>query len=153
MSAKSGNLTDLELKEEENAARKSHGLLDDDEAAALGTAVLNIYEPSLTKVRQQLAEASTKQHLLIEQLQCENERLELGQSEYNLQETFAKVKVYHAKLVSIKKDMAMLHEKSTKLKKRANRLQEHCQKQALQKELDKDRQMQRELKLVEDTTK
>lgn len=30
---------------------------------------------------------SGKQQLLIEQLQCENERIELSQAEYNLQET------------------------------------------------------------------
>ncbi|XP_065353704.1 biogenesis of lysosome-related organelles complex 1 subunit 6-like [Cloeon dipterum] len=132
---------------------KSYGLLSEQEASALGESLINIFEPPLTKVRQQLSEASSKQQLLIEQMQCENERIELSQKEYNLQEAFTKMKVYHAKLVNIKKDMTMLHEKSTKLKKRAMRLQEHCQKQALQKELDKERQLQRELKLVEDTTK
>lgn len=57
-----------------------------------------------------------KQKVLIEQLHNENLKLAWSQNSPDYQEMFKAIQIYRDKLVNIKKDMRILHEKSTKLK-------------------------------------
>ncbi|GLV39874.1 Pallidin [Carabus blaptoides fortunei] len=95
-----------------------------DTVTNLTTGVLEIYQPHLKKVQSQLHELTIKQKVLIEQLHNENLKLAWSQNSSDYQEMFKTIQIYRDKLVNIKKDMRTLHEKSTKLKKRALRLQQ-----------------------------
>ena len=63
----------------------------------------------------------------------------------------AQIKVYHEKLLGIRRTMESLHERSSRLKRRALRLQMEKQKEALAKETAKDMERDREKKLVAKT--
>ncbi|KAG7232619.1 hypothetical protein INR49_008320 [Caranx melampygus] len=66
----------------------------------------------------------------------------------DLNSLFTEAKVYHNKLVNIRKEMIMLHEKTTKLKKRALKLQQQKQKEALEKEQQREKELERERQLI-----
>ena len=63
----------------------------------------------------------------------------------------AQIKVYHEKLLTIRKTMATLHDRSTRLKRRALKLQTEKQKEALAKATARDKEREREKKLVAKT--
>lgn len=54
--------------------------------------------------------------MLVEQLHNENLKLAWAQCSSDYQDMFKKIHVYRDKLINIKKEMRLLHEKSTKLK-------------------------------------
>lgn len=56
-----------------------------------------------------------KQEALIEKVHDENLRISAVQHSPELQQLFSSINLYKNKLVHIKKDMRLLHEKSTKL--------------------------------------
>lgn len=84
--------------------------------------------------------------MLLEQLHDENLKVSWTQNSVELQKMFDIISTYHNKLVNIKKDMRMLHDKNIKLKKRALRLQQHKEKldhlQNQQKEIDLKREQE-----------
>jgi hypothetical protein len=114
----------------------------------LTVGLLALYEPQLKKVKQQLDELTKKQISLIDQLKEENCRFINVQTSDDLQQMFSMVKLYQTKLVVIKKEMLQLHERSTKLKKRALKLQQTKQKAALHREQQRELQLQRETSLI-----
>lgn len=61
---------------------------------------------------------------------------------------FTEAKHYHAKLVNIRKEMLMLHEKTSKLKKRALKLQQKRQKEELEREQQREKEFEREKQLT-----
>uniref|UniRef100_A0A3B3VFN0 Biogenesis of lysosomal organelles complex-1, subunit 6, pallidin n=1 Tax=Poecilia latipinna TaxID=48699 RepID=A0A3B3VFN0_9TELE len=66
----------------------------------------------------------------------------------DLNSLFTEAKIYQNKLVNIRKEMIMLHEKTTKLKKRALKLQQQKQKELLEKEQQRERELERERQLI-----
>lgn len=114
----------------------------------LAVGLLALYEPQLKKVQQQLDELTKKQISLIDQLKDENRRFTDVQTSEDLQQMFTMAKVYQTKLVVIKKEMLQLHDRATKLKKRALRLQQTKQKAALHREQQRELQLQRETDLI-----
>ncbi|XP_069692475.1 biogenesis of lysosome-related organelles complex 1 subunit 6 [Periplaneta americana] len=114
----------------------------------LAAGLLALYQPELKKVKHQLDELTKKQGGLVEQLEQENSRFNAAHTSEDLQEMFAMVKLYQTKLVAIKKDMSQLHDKATKLKKRALKLQQTKQRAALQREQQRELQLQRETDLI-----
>lgn len=124
---------------------KSDGTVD---VNKLADGLLALYEPQLKKVQQQLDELIKKQMTLIDQLQDENSRFTNVQTSDDLQQMFMMVKLYQTKLVVIKKEMLQLHDRATKLKKRALRLQQTKQKAALHREQQRELQLQREADLI-----
>ncbi|GAB6032117.1 Bioproteinsis of lysosome- organelles complex 1 subunit 6 [Chamberlinius hualienensis] len=69
-------------------------------------------------------ELRRNQESLIEALMNENARFEDANATTVITEMFNKVSHYHDKLVAIKKEMVVLHDKTTKLKRRALRLEQ-----------------------------
>lgn len=114
----------------------------------LAVGLLALYEPQLEKVKQQLDELTKKQISVIDQLKDENRRFTNVQTSEDLQQMFMMVKLYQTKLVVIKKEMLQLHDRATKLKKRALRLQQTKQKAALHREQQRELQLQRETDLI-----
>ncbi|TNN24167.1 Biogenesis of lysosome-related organelles complex 1 subunit 6 [Liparis tanakae] len=65
----------------------------------------------------------------------------------DLNSLFTEAKVYHNKLVTIRKEMIVLHERTTKLKRRGLKLQQQKQKEALEKEQRREKELERERQL------
>ncbi|PNF41183.1 hypothetical protein B7P43_G01437 [Cryptotermes secundus] len=110
--------------------------------------LVTLYQAKLKKVRQQLDELTKKQTSLISQLEDENRRFTNVETLEDLQQTFVVLKLYQTKLVAIKKEMIQLHDRATKLKKRALKLQQTKQKAALHREHQRELQLQRETDLI-----
>jgi len=119
-----------------------------DDVSKLAVGLLALYEPQLKKVQQQLDEVTKKQISLIDQLTDENCRFTDVQTSEDLQEMFMMARLYQTKLVVIKKEMLQLHDRATKLKKRALKLQQTKQKAALHREQQRELQLQRETDLI-----
>lgn len=114
----------------------------------LSEGLLRGYVDDLKRVRANLSDLTKNQHLLIDTVQQENGRFVEVQEMYNIEDVFQRAKLYHAKLVKIKKDMADLYQRSKKLKKRALKLQQQKQKEALQMEQQRERELEREKQLL-----
>lgn len=111
----------------------------------LSNGFLKSYQPPLEEIHIQLKELKLKQNSLI--LQIHDENLSLAELQYSteLQDIFKRMALYHNKLINIKKDMKQLHERSTRLKKRALKLQQVQEKQ----QQDKLQRIKKEEELIE----
>lgn len=114
----------------------------------LSTGLVSLFTPSMEQVSQSLSELIRNQNILIETVQHENAKYSQHHSTYDLNEVYARVKLYQTKLVNIKKEMAVLHEKSLKLKARAVRLQQQKEKERQQKALQRQHDIEREQDLI-----
>ncbi|XP_053988049.1 biogenesis of lysosome-related organelles complex 1 subunit 6-like [Hylaeus volcanicus] len=119
-----------------------------DAAKKLAEGLLNIYQLPLEQVQKELNEATSKQEALLAQMQIENKKLQETFENVNLNEMFQTIKVYQGKLTSMKKEMALIHERTFKLKKRALRLQLVKQKEALNREQQREQEIRREQELI-----
>ncbi|CAL1528243.1 unnamed protein product [Lymnaea stagnalis] len=105
------------------------------------------FMPSLQKTKSTIDQIKTSQSVLIETVQQETTKFTECQALVELEKTMAKAKLYHNKLIKLKRDMSNLHDKSKKLKKRAVKLQQQKQKEELtrahnlEKEYEKERML------------
>ncbi|CAG5119848.1 unnamed protein product, partial [Candidula unifasciata] len=89
----------------------------------------------------------SSQSVLIETVQQEISKFTDCQAITDLKDTMTKARLYHSKLLRLRKEMTDLHEKSKRLKKRALKLQQQKQKEELtrahnlEKELEKERML------------
>lgn len=114
----------------------------------LAQGFLQKLQPDLTKSRSLLEELTENQRILIETIQQENGKFNDCQAYKEVSETMDKAKIYHAKLLNIKRDMIALHEKSAKLKKRALRIKQQKEKEMLEREQVHEAELERERMLV-----
>ncbi|PNI75057.1 BLOC1S6 isoform 17, partial [Pan troglodytes] len=84
------------------------------------------------------------QVVLLDTLEQEISKFKECHSMLDINALFAEAKHYHAKLVNIRKEMLMLHEKTSKLKKRALKLQQKRQKEELEREQQREKEFERE---------
>lgn len=117
-------------------------------ANKLAEGLLSQYQAQLEQVEKKLDEVRTKQETLLEQMQMENKKLQDTYDDVNLDEMFQTIKVSQGKLVLMKKEMASIHERTFKLKKRALRLQQMKQKEALTREQQREQEIRREQELI-----
>ncbi|XP_020295656.1 biogenesis of lysosome-related organelles complex 1 subunit 6-like [Pseudomyrmex gracilis] len=110
--------------------------------------LLQIYQPPLEQVKKDLLELTNKQEALLVRMQVENKKINETFEDVDLNDMFAVIKVYQGKLVSIRKEMINIHERTTKLKKRALRLQQIKQKEALNREQQREQELRREQELI-----
>lgn len=114
----------------------------------LSKGFLSHFVSDAQKARTRLNELTQNQRILLETVQHENTKFSENEHMRRLTETMNKAKQYHTKLLEIKKEMAALHEKSAKIKKRALKLQQQKQKEALQREQQKEKELERERRLM-----
>ena len=95
-----------------------------------------------------LNELKQYQCSVIESICQEQTQFNESIAKLDIDSMISKALFYSNKLINIKKDMNMIKEKSKRLKKRALKLQEDKQKEALEKELERDEQVQRDKLLV-----
>lgn len=110
--------------------------------------LLSHYLPDLQNSKRALQELTQNQLILLDTLDQEVTKFRECNTLLDLNSLFTEAKVYHNKLVNIRKEMIMLHEKTTKLKKRALKLQQQKQKEALEKEQQREKELERERQLI-----
>lgn len=142
-------LTSQELPPPENCVPVEEIVYVDQAALEkLTDGLLSHYLPDLQSSKQALQELTQNQVILLETMDQEVTKFRECNSLLDLNSLFTEAKVYHNKLVNIRKEMMMLHEKTTKLKKRALKLQQHKQKEALEKEQQREKELERERQLI-----
>nr|XP_042701617.1 biogenesis of lysosome-related organelles complex 1 subunit 6 isoform X3 [Chrysemys picta bellii] len=88
------------------------------------------------------------QVVLLDTLEQEISKFRECNSILDINALFSEAKHYHSKLVNIRKEMMMLHEKTSKLKKRALKLQQKKQKEELEREQQREKELEREKQLT-----
>ncbi|XP_044294675.1 biogenesis of lysosome-related organelles complex 1 subunit 6 [Varanus komodoensis] len=110
--------------------------------------LLSHYLPDLQRSKLALKELTQNQEVLLETLQQEISKFKECSSILDINVLFSEAKHYHNKLVNIRKEMMMLHEKTSKLKKRALKLQQKRQKEELEREQQREKELEREKQLT-----
>ncbi|BES97329.1 Pyroglutamyl-peptidase [Nesidiocoris tenuis] len=120
---------------------------DCDGSRKFGESLVGLYEPGLKSLQKQLSELTTKQSVVLKDVEKEN--LKFASINTNeLQAMFSMIKEYHSRVYYIKKEMIELADRSAKLKRRALRLQDMKQKEALEAAHYREAQLKREQDLV-----
>ncbi|XP_016371145.1 biogenesis of lysosome-related organelles complex 1 subunit 6-like [Sinocyclocheilus rhinocerous] len=88
------------------------------------------------------------QVILLDTLEQEVTKFRECNATIDLNTLFTEATVYHRKLVNIRREMIVLHDKTTRLKKRALKLQQHKQEEDLEREQKKERELERERHLI-----
>ncbi|XP_046350364.2 biogenesis of lysosome-related organelles complex 1 subunit 6-like [Haliotis rufescens] len=146
----------VETAEEEQDKRLEKDQLDADLEITVDPAIvenlssgfLQTFLPNLDKSKSSLDEVLSNQKILIETLEQENAKFQECQSMEELTQTMLKARRYYNKLITIKKEMTNVHDKSAKLKKRAVKLQQQRQKEELQKAQQREKEHEKERMLA-----
>lgn len=123
-------------------------LVDGEAIKKLTEGLLCHYLPDLQNSKKTLQELTQNQVILLETLDQEVTKFRECNALLDLNSLFTEAKIYHSKLVNVRKEMMMLHEKTTKLKKRALKLQQQRQKEDLEKEQQREKELERERQLI-----
>ncbi|XP_077374425.1 biogenesis of lysosome-related organelles complex 1 subunit 6 [Festucalex cinctus] len=147
------HLGDVQLSAEEqmyveSSAPLENVCLNKDAVYKLTEGLLSHYLPSLQNSKHTLQELTQNQLILLDTLDQEVTKFRECNALLDLNSLFTEAKVYHNKLVNIRKEMILLHERTTKLKKRALKLQQHKQKEALEREHQREKELERERQLI-----
>ncbi|XP_069622159.1 biogenesis of lysosome-related organelles complex 1 subunit 6 [Ranitomeya imitator] len=154
-----GGKSDEEALEGSTAAGESpevvdEGLPDDlsslDSSAVeqLSEGLISHYLPNLQNSKLALQELTQNQVVLLDTLEQEISKFRECNSILDINTLFSEAKYYHNKLVNIRKEMILLHEKTSKLKKRALKLQQKKQEENLKQEQQRERELEREKQLT-----
>ncbi|KAI9558510.1 hypothetical protein GHT06_015298 [Daphnia sinensis] len=114
----------------------------------LASAVLKNHEPRLLAAEDCLQDLTAKQDLLMGQVSRQTDRLSDAIKHTQVYEMVTQTKIYQNKLLRLQKEMIDLSERSQKIKKRALKLQQSKQHEALLREQAKDRELEREKQLI-----
>ncbi|CAK9833566.1 Biogenesis of lysosome-related organelles complex 1 subunit 6 [Anthophora retusa] len=119
-----------------------------DAASKLSEGLLNLYQDKFEHVKKKLDEVRVKQETLYDKIQIENKKLQETFDDVHLNEMFQTVKTSQGKLVTMKKEMISIHERTVKLRKRVLRLQQIEEKEILQREQQREQELRREQELI-----
>ncbi|KAF7647847.1 hypothetical protein LDENG_00165750 [Lucifuga dentata] len=136
------------LHPESSAPVEDVVLVDKRTVDKLTEGLLSHYLPDLQNSKRALQELTQNQLILLDTLDQEVTKFRECNTLLDLNSLFTEAKFYHNKLVNVRKEMMMLHEKTTKLKKRALKLQQQKQKEALEKEQQREKELEREKQLI-----
>ncbi|XP_042870114.1 biogenesis of lysosome-related organelles complex 1 subunit 6-like [Penaeus japonicus] len=112
------------------------------------TSVICAHQNKLKPIEAKLKELLQHQQVLAEGLHGENDRFKEVEATFNLPALFAEVSVYCQKLTRLKAEMNSITERTTRLKRRAMRLQQQQQQKALNQEQARAEQAEREKHLI-----
>ncbi|XP_035888903.1 biogenesis of lysosome-related organelles complex 1 subunit 6 isoform X2 [Phyllostomus discolor] len=121
---------------------------EDKAVEQLAEGLLSHYLPDLQRSKQALQELTQNQVVLLDTLEQEISKFKECHSMLDINALFTEAKHYHTKLVNIRKEMLMLHEKTSKLKERALKLQQKRQKEELEREQQREKEFEREKQLT-----
>lgn len=134
--------------EDSQSLCNSEEYVDKEAVYKLTEGLLSHYLPDLQRSKQTLQELTQNQVILLDTLDQEVTKFKDCNALLDLNSLFTEAKAYHNKLVNIRKEMIVIHERTTKLKKRALKLQQQKQKEALEKEQQREKEMERERQLI-----
>ncbi|CAK9801572.1 Biogenesis of lysosome-related organelles complex 1 subunit 6 [Anthophora plagiata] len=117
-------------------------------ASKLSKGLLNLYQDKFEHVKKKLDEVRVKQETLYDKIQIENKKLQETFDDVHINEMFQTVKTSHGKLVTMKKEMISIHERTVKLRKRVLRLQQIEEKEILHREQQREQELRREQELI-----
>ncbi|KAG6794627.1 biogenesis of lysosome-related organelles complex 1 subunit 6 [Apis mellifera caucasica] len=138
-----------ELQSEIEKRNREENELDFKEAVKkLAEGFLNQYQVQWEQTEKKLDEVKNKQETLLNQMQIENKKFQDVFDDIKLNDMFQTIKISQNKLILMKKEMASIHERTFKLKKRALRLQQIIQKEALNREQQREQEIRREQELI-----
>ncbi|KAI5607844.1 biogenesis of lysosome-related organelles complex 1 subunit 6, partial [Silurus asotus] len=123
-------------------------MVNEDCVEKLSEGLISSYLPDLQRSRDTLQELTQNQAVLLDTLEQEITKFKECNSTIDLNTLFSEAKVYHSKLVNIRREMINLHDRTSKLKKRALKLQQQKQKEALDREQQRERELERERQLI-----
>ncbi|ESO89056.1 hypothetical protein LOTGIDRAFT_105900 [Lottia gigantea] len=104
--------------------------------------------PDLEKAKVSVDEALRNQEVLIETVQQENTKFVDCTSMGQLVDMMHEAKSYYNKLMTVKKDMNMLSDKTQRLKRRAVKLQQQKQKEEQYSIQRRERELEKEQQLI-----
>ncbi|KAM4035756.1 biogenesis of lysosome-related organelles complex 1 subunit 6 [Anomaloglossus baeobatrachus] len=122
--------------------------LDSSAVEQLSEGLISHYLPNLQNSKFALQELTQNQVVLLDTLDQEISKFRECNSILDINALFSEAKYYHNKLVNIRKEMILLHEKTSKLKKRALKLQQKKQEENLKQEQQRERELEREKQLT-----
>ncbi|XP_075714163.1 biogenesis of lysosome-related organelles complex 1 subunit 6 isoform X2 [Rhinoderma darwinii] len=122
--------------------------LDSSAVEQLSDGLVSHYLPNLQNSKLALQELTQNQVVLLDTLEQEISKFRECNSILDINTLFSEAKYYHNKLVNIRKEMILLHEKSSKIKKRALKLQQKKQEENLKQEQQREREFEREKQLT-----
>ncbi|XP_007903907.1 biogenesis of lysosome-related organelles complex 1 subunit 6 isoform X1 [Callorhinchus milii] len=122
--------------------------VDQETVEKLTEGLISHYLPDLQRSKSSLQELTQNQLVLLDTLEQEICKFQECHLVLDINALFAEAKFYHNKLVNIRKEMITLHEKTTKLKRRALKLQQQRQKEELEREQQRERDLERERQLI-----
>ncbi|KAM4747879.1 LOW QUALITY PROTEIN: biogenesis of lysosome-related organelles complex 1 subunit 6 [Rhinophrynus dorsalis] len=122
--------------------------LDTRAVEQLSEGLIAHYLPNLQSSKLALQELTQNQVVLLDTLDQEISKFKECNSILDINALFSEAKHYHNKLVNIRKEMIMLHEKTSKLKKRVLKLQQKKQEENLRQEQQRERELEREKQLT-----
>lgn len=123
-------------------------IIDKKAVEQLTEGLISHYLPDLQRSKLALQELTQNQVVLLDTLEQEISKFRECNSILDINALFSEAKHYHSKLVNIRKEMMMLHEKTSKLKKRALKLQQKRQKEELEREQQREKELEREKQLT-----
>ncbi|XP_053933568.1 biogenesis of lysosome-related organelles complex 1 subunit 6 [Cuculus canorus] len=123
-------------------------LIDEKAVEQLTEGLISHYLPDLQRSKSALQELTQNQVVLLDTLEQEISKFKECNSILDIDALFSEAKHYHNKLVNIRNEMMMLHEKTSKLKKRALKLQQKRQKEELEREQQREKELEREKQLM-----
>ncbi|XP_034950327.1 uncharacterized protein Pldn isoform X2 [Chelonus insularis] len=85
-------------------------------ANKLTKGLLDIYQPSLTQIKDELQELLKKQESLFDKMEIENKHLTETSEDELCNSMYSTIKLYNDKLRRIKREMSTIHERTLKLK-------------------------------------
>ncbi|NWH26355.1 BL1S6 protein, partial [Grus americana] len=91
-------------------------LIDESAVEQLTEGLISHYLPDLQRSKSALQELTQNQVVLLETLEQEISKFRECNSILDIDALFSEAKHYHSKLVNIRNEMMMLHEKTSKLK-------------------------------------
>ncbi|TNM90856.1 biogenesis of lysosome-related organelles complex 1 subunit 6 [Takifugu rubripes] len=141
-------LSQPDVQQQEETTCAEDVCVDKETVAKLTEGLLAHYLPDLQQSKGTLHELTQNQLILLDTLDQEVTKFREFNALLDLNSLFTEAKVYHNKLVNIRKEMITIHEKTTKLKKRALKLQHQKQKEFLEKEQQREKELERERQLI-----
>jgi len=118
----------------------------------LRDSLLQMHLPELNKEKSSLDELLQNQHVLLESIEHENFKFQDNNHLKNLGDLMSRSKIYHVKLLQLRKEMTRQRERLVKIKRRAIKLQQLKQKERVQRQHERDIEIERERQLIAQTS-
>ncbi|XP_059809090.1 biogenesis of lysosome-related organelles complex 1 subunit 6 [Hypanus sabinus] len=110
--------------------------------------LISHYLPDLKQLKNALQELTQNQVVLLDTLEQQIAKFRECHLVLDINALFTEAKCYHDKLVNIRREMVTLHERTTRLKRRALKLQQQRQKEVLENEQQREKELERERQLI-----